>query len=231
MYAPSTAADALYLGVDASWDRVYPAVTGSYQWVRIETANGSGVPGFQLTPGTHTIQVARGEVNARLDAVYLTGAATDVPTFSPASTPMPLLVEAESMAGTGMSAGSDPLALGGRYLSATSGSNSTTPVREASVPVTITTAGTYYLWARMYAPSTASDALYVGIDSSWDRVYPTVTGSYLWVRIETANGSGVPGFQLAPGTHTIQLGRGETQARVDAVYLTNSATDVPTFRP
>jgi hypothetical protein len=229
MYAPSYAADALYFGIDASWDRTVAAVVGAYRWVRIETANGSGAFGFRLTAGTHVIQAARGEVHARLDAVYLTDVASDVPAFSPGAGAIPLLVEAESMTRTGLSVGSDPGALGGQYLSATSGANSTAPVREASVPVTIATAGTYYLWARLYGPSPTSDALYVGIDGSWDRVYPTVTREYQWVRIETSNGSGAAGFKLAPGTHVIQVGRGETQARVDAVYLTNSASDVPRF--
>jgi hypothetical protein len=51
------------------------------------------------------------------------------------------------------------------------------------------------------------------------------------VRIETGNGSGTLGFQLAPGSHTIQVGRGEVDTRLDAVYLTNTANDVPTFGP
>jgi hypothetical protein len=99
------------------------------------------------------------------------------------------------------------------------------------VTVTIPTAGTYYLWARMYAPSAASDALYFGIDATWDRVFPGATGTYQWVRIESSNSSGVFGFQLAPGSHTIQVGRGEVNTRLDAVYLTNNATTVPTFAP
>jgi pectate lyase len=234
MYGPSTAADALYLGIGASWDRAYPSATGRYQWLRIETANGSGAYGFQLAPGTHAIQVGRGEVNTRLDAVYVTSNASDVPAFSPDPivASIPVLLEAESMAVTsGMSVGSDPGALGGGYLSPTSGTNSTAPVREASVAVTIPTAGTYYLWARMYGASGAADALYLGFEASWDRVFPTVHGSYQWVRIETANGSGAYGFQLAPGTHTIQVGRGEVNTRLDAVYVTGSATDVPVFTP
>ena len=233
MHAPSTAADALYFGIDASWDRVYPTATATYQWVRIETANGSGTFGFQLAAGAHTIQVGRGEVNTRLDAVYLTNSATDVPAFTPQNTTFtPVVLEAEAMVlAPGMSRGSDPGALGGGYISPASGVNSTAPAREASVSLTIPKADTYYLWARVYGPSGAADALYLGIGSSWDRAYPSVHGSYQWVRIETTNGSGAFGFQLAPGTHTIQVGRGEVNTRLDAVYLTNSATDVPAFTP
>jgi hypothetical protein len=233
MYGPSPTADALYLGIGSSWDRAYPGAHGTYQWVRIETTNGSGAFGFQLAPGTHTIQVGRGEVNTRLDALYVTSSATDVPKFAPQTASfVPILLEAESMAVTsGMSLGSDSAALGGRYLSPTSGVSSTVPGREASVSVTVPTAGTYYLWARMYGQSGASDALYLGIGASWDRAYPGAHGTYQWVRIETTNGSGAFGFQLAPGTHTIQVGRGEVNTRLDAVYLTNSSSDVPAFAP
>ena len=161
----------------------------------------------------------------------MTNRSNDVPALTPQTASFtPILLHAESMTvAAGMSFGSDLAALRGRYLSPTSGANTTTPVREASVPVTIPTAGTYYLWARMYGPTGAADALYLGIDSSWDRAYPSAHGTYQWVRIE--NGSGAIGFQLTPGTHTIQVGRGELNTRLDAVYLTNSATDVPVFTP
>ena len=233
MYGPSAAADALYLGIDASWDRAYPSAVGTYEWVRIETGNGSGAFGFQLAPGTHTIQVGRGEVDTRLDAVYLTSSSSDVPRFGPTTSAFtPVLLEAESMSvASGMSVGTDSRALGGRYVSPTGGASSTTPTRQASVAVTIPTAGTYYLWARMYGPSAAADALYLGIDASWDRAYPSAVGTYEWVRIETGNGSGAFGFQLAPGTHTVQVGRGEVNTRLDAVYVTNNANEVPTFAP
>jgi hypothetical protein len=229
MYGPSAAADALYVGIGSSWIRAYPSSHRTYQWVRIASATA----GFQLAAGTHAIQVGRGEVNARVDAVYLTSNASDVPKFVPAppsASRIPVLVEAESMEITsGMSAHPDAGALGGQYLSPTSGMNSTAPGREASVAVSIPTAGTYYLWARMYGVSGAADALYLGIGSSWDRAYPSSHGVYQWVRIEVTNGSGAFGFQLAPGTHTIQVGRGELNTRLDALYLTDAATDVPTF--
>ena len=227
MYGPTTGSDALYLGIDSAWRRAYPTTTGTYQWVQI------GTSGFPLAPGAHTIQVGRGEVDTRLDAVYLTSTATDVPTFTPQTASfVPVLLQAESMARTsGMRVGSDSGALGGRYLRPASGGNSTTPVREASVSVTIPTPGTYYLWARMYGPSRTADALYLGIGPSWDRAFTTSHGTYQWVRIETGNGSGTLGFQLAPGSHTIQVGRGEVDTRLDAVYLTNTANDVPTFGP
>jgi hypothetical protein len=132
---------------------------------------------------------------------------------------------------SGLSLGSDVRALGGRYLSPTTGANSTAPAREASISVTIPAPGTYYLWARMYGLSGAADALYIGLGSSWDRAYPTTHGAYEWVRIETGIGSGAFGFQLPPGTHTIQVGRGELNSRLDALYLTDSANDVPSFGP
>ena len=233
MYAPSTASDALYVGIDGSWDRAFTSATGAYQWVRIETTSASRAYGFQLDAGSHTIHVGRGEVHARLDALYLTSSPTDVPALAPGIAAfVPVLVQAEAMGrASGITVGADPRALGGGYISPTAGTSSTAPVREASLTVGVPASGTYYLWARMYAPSTAADALYFGIDASWDRAFTSTTGTYQWVRIETANGSRVYGFQLGAGWHTIQVGRGERDARLDAVYLTDSPTDVPTLAP
>jgi hypothetical protein len=130
-----------------------------------------------------------------------------------------------------MSVSSDSKALGGKYISPASGAESMSPVREASIPISLPAAGTYYLWARIMGPNYESDALYVGIDSSWDRIFPTTTGAYEWVRVENSNGSGAFGFNLTQGAHTIQVGRGEVGARLDALLVTNNASEVPTAAP
>ena len=183
--------------------------------------------GFALT-GTHTLQIGFGEIGAKLDALYLTADANEVPTFS---APAKLLIQAEAMSLVSpMVLGSEPAALGGQFISPTSGANSSTPVREASVAVDVP-AGTFYLWARIGGASAGSDALYLGINSSFDRVFPSPTAPYQWVRVETTDGSGIHNFALAAGTHIIQVGHGEINARLDAVYLTSDANETPAFAP
>jgi hypothetical protein len=109
---------------------------------------------------------------------------------------------------------SDPAASGAHYVSPTSGAEFFAPVREASKTVEIPTAGTYFLWALIEGLTDASDALYVGIDASFDRIFPFATGAYEWVCVETADASGAFGFGLAAGSHVIQVGHGEIGARL-----------------
>ena len=75
----------------------------------------------------------------------------------------------------------------------------------------------------MMGPGYDSDALYIGIDSLWDRIFSSTINAYEWLRVETSNGSGMFGFDLTQGTHTIQIGRGEIGARLDALFITNDA--------
>ena len=166
---------------------------------------------------------------------------TKSPTPSPTKPPTPtsppsgftLLSEAEEMTlvspmtlGTG-----DANALGTKYISPTSGSNSTLPTAEATLNFTLPSTGVYYLWARIMGPDGGSDALYVGVDGSFDRVFPSGVGFYDWVKVETSNGSGSYAFSLSGGGHTYQVGHGEIKARLDAVYITDDPNDIPTFSP
>jgi hypothetical protein len=130
-----------------------------------------------------------------------------------------------------MKVGSDVNALGGKYIAPTSGTSSTSPTAEARRSFSVPSTGTYYLWARMMGPDAGSDTLYVGIDSSWDRISPSTTGVYEWVAVETRLDNGVRGFWLTAGTHTLKAGRGELKTRLDAWYLTSDPNDVPTSSP
>ena len=227
----SSANDALYVGINGSFDRVMPSALGpaTYEWVRVETSNGSGVHGFALGAGNHTIQVGYGDIGTKLDALYLTANSAELPNFAAAA--VPLLIEAKAFNYSApMTLRTEAAALGEKYLSPTSGSSTTNPVESASVEVSVS-AGTYYLWGRIAGATTASDALYLGIDASFDRIFPSAQGPYEWVRVETSNASGVHAFSLAAGYHTIRLGYGEIGSKLDAVYLTQDAGDVPTFAP
>jgi hypothetical protein len=126
-----------------------------------------------------------------------------------------------------MEVGQDEQASGGAFINATSGTNTKSPEKEASYTFTLPEGGTYFLWAMLYGPNEGSDAIYIGIDGSWDRVYPERTGEYLWNRIESSNISGDYGFALDEGEHEIQVGHAELNARLDSLIV----SDDPDFRP
>ena len=151
---------------------------------------------------------------------------TPTPTSTPTPTPAPgsfsQYIEAENFTlSPPMISGSDTSAWNGQYISPTSGVDSSTPVREAYTSISLTTSGGYYLWARMMGPTNASDALYLGFDSGWDRKVPSVIGAYEWVRVRSY------ATNLTAGSHIIQAGHGEINARLDTVFVTNDANAVP----
>jgi hypothetical protein len=237
---PVTLSSSSTLPVTASY-----AVTGG-------TATGGGVD-YTLPSGTLTF--APGETSKNISATIVNDNATEpnetiiitlsnpsnamlgankiytytiIDNDAPAN-PFSASYEAETMVLTPpMTMGTDPNASAGMYISVTSGSNSSTPVREASLPFAVPQTGTYYFWVRVFGATPASDALFAGIDMAWDRVFPPTQGSYQWVRVETTNGSGSYGFNLAQGTHTFQIGHAEVGARADALFLTNDPNQMPT---
>ena len=86
---------------------------------------------------------------------------------------------------------SDDMASNGKYITTLQGTGDTTsPSADASYSVDIRREGDYYIWIRMYGPSGDNDALYIGPNASFDRVYPSQWGQYEWVRVETIHKSG-----------------------------------------
>ncbi len=126
-----------------------------------------------------------------------------------------------------MTLGSDTNASGGQYISPTSGTNSTSPQPEATLSFNVAQSDTYYLWIRMMGPASNSDALYAGIDTTWDRVFPSATNVYEWIKVETLHNSGNYGFNLTQGNHVFQIGHGEINAQADALFLTNDPNGIP----
>ncbi len=122
----------------------------------------------------------------------------------------------------------DPSASGGGYIRPSQGEASTSPVPEATFQFSVPETGTYYLWISINGPDYDSNALYVGIDNTWDRVYPNSLGNYEWLKVEISHESGNYGFNLTSGNHTLRIGHGEINAKADAFYLSNSPDAVPT---
>jgi chitodextrinase/predicted transglutaminase-like cysteine proteinase len=333
MMGPDSGSDALYVGIDNIWDRVYPIAENAYEWIKVETSHKSGNYNFNLTQGIHTLQIGHGEINSRADALFLTDDLNETPmtfdigggTFDtiPPSAPNNLQATAVSSSqidiswdastdpstGSGqttgvtgyriyrdgslltthnsqlttysdtelssattytyaasaidaagnesaqsnmaivkthefvhfsqlfeaeymnlispMITGIDTNASGGQYISPASGTNSTSPVPEATLSLTVPETGTYYLWIRMMGPDSQSDALYVGIDNIWDRVYPIAENAYEWIKVETSHKSGKYNFNLTQGTHTLQIGHGEINSRADALFVTDDPNEPP----
>lgn len=142
--------------------------------------------------------------------------------------PFNIYQEAENMTlKSPMIKANDGSASGGAYITASQGTTSTSPVPEATFQFTIPEAGTYYLWLSMNGPDLNSDALYIGIDNTWDRVYPVSNGVYEWIKVEISHGSANYGFNLSSGNHTVRIGHGEINAKADAIYLSNDPNANP----
>lgn len=122
---------------------------------------------------------------------------------------------------------SEPRAFGRGYIDTPPGTpqgGPTAPAGTATFGVNIPSAGTWYLWVRLYGADFARDRWYESINgAARQRLYPTVTGEWQWVA-----GSS---YTLAAGLATLELGAGEAEARADRVLVTNDPTFVPTEQP
>lgn len=115
-------------------------------------------------------------------------------------------------------------AFGTGYIDTPAGTgtgSATSPAGTATFGVNIPTAGTWYLWVRMYGPTTSSDAMYESVNgASRALITPPVTAQWQWVAGRS--------YTLAVGLQSVELGGREAQARADRILLTNDATFVPT---
>ena len=124
----------------------------------------------------------------------------------------------------------DVSASNGKYIDTPTGTPGTSsPTTEVSVPIDIPTTGTYYLWARIYGLSAFEDAIYVGFDGSFDRIFSSSFGIWGWIKVEATPGNFA--FNLNAGNHAITIGHGEPRARIDVLALTNDPNFVPSGIP
>ena len=126
----------------------------------------------------------------------------------------------------------DPPAAGDRYIYAPAGTGDTiNPAAEAVYNINIPSAGDYYLWLRIYGPGSNNDAIYVGFNGNFDRVYPTQYEKYEWVKVETVHNSGDFSHTLSAGTNQIKIGHGEELTRADMIFVTDEANVEPVAPP
>ena len=145
-------------------------------------------------------------------------------------------IEAEAFTLTSpMVPASDSNASGGQYIHAPEGTGDTTnPTAEATYSIDIPSTGDYYLWLLMYGPTEANDALYIGFNGDFDRVFPSQILTYEWVETESEHGSGDYIHTLTEGPNVIQISHGEELARADRVLVTNDPDLIPeliTYHP
>lgn len=120
-----------------------------------------------------------------------------------------------------MSTGSG--AFGSTYIDTPAGTSTgtaTSPSGTATFGVNIPTAGTWYLWVRLYGAAASSDSWFESIDGAARQpVTASALGAWVWVAGRS--------YTLTAGLHSVELGGREAQARADRVLLTND----PSFSP
>jgi len=97
----------------------------------------------------------------------------------------------------------------------------TAPSGTATFGVNIPTAGTWFLWVRLYAPAATSDTMFESMNGG-TRAQMTITPVTQWAWIAGRS------YTLAAGLNSIELGGREAQARADRVLITNDPNFVPT---
>jgi hypothetical protein len=149
-----------------------------------------------------------------------------------------LYVEAES--GTEFSpitVGSEAQASGGQYIY-----TSTSSQGRATYSVNIPSAGSYFMWWRAFAPSSASNSFYLNlyatsVNTAWTNIcdIPPQAG-WRWSRVNRRSSSGTEGtgsnnvrvLQLAQGPMNFVIGGREIGTRLDRILITNDPNFVPT---
>jgi hypothetical protein len=126
--------------------------------------------------------------------------------------------EAEAVVvGAAFVVGEDAMASGGYYLTQPPTiPASSTGAEAASLSIEVEEDGDYTLWARVFAPSLASDAVYLGLEGTLRRVFPDALGAFVWIAVERA--------ALTAGTHRIGIGHGEPGLRIDLFALVMDAS-------
>jgi len=229
--------DSMYVGItgNAIWgpgiwkDTVYPSQCGTWEWVRVENADGSGDYRFPLAfeDEPFTLVIGHKETGAMVDKVYVVGGYPNE---------VPNGIEAEDMNLRPGSSMLDSYGYLGEYLYCDPGmlpSNNPPPAPEAHCLLP-PLSGPYYLWARVWGRDRNHDALYVGVENGmtgaikWDRVYPALRGAWEWVRVENGVNSGNYKFDFDPAfPYGLVIGHGETEARVDKFFYTDDPNEVP----
>ena len=163
------------------------------------------------------------------DRVTITGA---IP--APPAGPMSLYLESENGTLTSpLQIVADTTASNGQYFQVTAGNNSGGAVPtggHATFPFTVTTAGDHKVWGRVIAPTTSDDSFWVRVDTQpwvqWNNIV-NGTGWHWDVVHNSAAGDAVVLFNLAAGSHTLEIAYREDGTKLDRLLVTNQLSLTP----
>ncbi len=124
----------------------------------------------------------------------------------------------------------------GAYVEVPQGSGNN--VGSATLPVSVPTSGTYYLWVRVRAASTADDSYTISLNGKSLTWNAGVASNWTWRRVDSVSGfvRQPVAFYLSKGRATLRIGAREDGVQVDRVLITtdaytNPATIEPTASP
>lgn len=113
---------------------------------------------------------------------------------------------------------------GDKYIDTPSGTgngSATSPSGTSTYGINVPSAGTWYLWIRLYAIDASRDSWFESINgAARQSVASTAYGQWKWVAGRS--------YTLSAGLATLELGGRRAEARVDRILLTNDASFVPT---
>ncbi len=146
-----------------------------------------------------------------------------------------LYLEAESATLTApMQSLADGTASGGRCITVAPGNVSMSAVPtngRATWSFNLSDTGRYRFWGSVINPTDANDSFWVRIDGGawikWNDQAPLGT-TWHWVRIWDSGAGGAPvEVDLAAGAHTLELAYREDGAKLDQLFIVDSATATP----
>ncbi|MFH1501352.1 MAG: NosD domain-containing protein [archaeon] len=94
------------------------------------------------------------------------------------------------------------------------------PTEDGNYSVSIPADGVYALWARLYATNESNDAIYIGFDGTYNRTFPSNWSVFQWVFVAS--------FSLTEGSHEIFISYSENLSGVDALFITENLSYIPT---
>ncbi len=224
--APNLSSNSLWFKVDnGNWIKWWEGIaTGPvFNW-----SLAPGAP-FTLNPGTHTITVAYRESGTQLDKISLStnpalpsGLGDADSNCTPASATYWLEAECASV-GADWQVSNSASAAAGKFLSAPGKNSRDNPPTNAAAHLVlnldVTEAGSYYLLARVQAPSDGGNSFWFRVDGGdwiewWEGI--VVGNTFAW---NLAPGSALP---LLAGSHTITVAYREGDTRLDKIALSTS---------
>ena len=123
----------------------------------------------------------------------------------------------------------DAAASGNNYVVMASGTGQTASAPTSvddhlSYTFDITTAGNYKVWARVFANNSGNDSFWVRMDGgAWTKWNNIPVGSWLWDDVHDSDNAGAAvTFNLAVGSHTLDIAFREIGAKIDKLYISGT---------